>query len=61
MSRRSSLPGQTMHWMPLPSSFVSAHSTHSSTVLRICAWNSSSSLSSSLVYSSRSSGVRATG
>ena len=61
MSSRSSLPGQTMHMVLLPSSLASAHSTHCSTVLRICSWKSSSSLSSSLVYSSRSSGVSVTG
>ncbi len=61
MSQRSSLPGQTMHWTRLSLCFSSAHSTHRSTGLRICSWKSSSSLSSSLVYSSRSSGVRETG
>ncbi len=61
MSQRSSLPGQTMHWIFMVSSLLSAHSTHCSTVLRIWAWNSSSSASWLVVYSSRSSGVRATG
>ena len=46
---------------PVPSRRSSAHATQSRTVSRMSAWNSSSSLSWSLVYSSRSAAVMTAG
>ncbi len=61
MSCLSSLPGQTMHCRCSPARRSSAQATQSATVLRICSWKSSSSLSGSLVYASPSAAVITTG
>ena len=61
MSGWSSLPGHTMHWMPLPARRSSAQATHSSTVRRISRLKTSSSFSGWVEYSWTSSWLMATG